>query len=105
VIEPTCTDAKSRRKILRRQNRLKSIDGAIWAALGSNFAEKTSEPFSVEAVIRSLGTRTRDTLEGALNYIRQCPRLEGSHQACGGELCVPNLNPHVTVMKPAKDCV
>ena len=49
------------------------FDAAIWAALGSNFTEKTSEPFSVEAAIRYLETRNGETLDAALNYIRRAP--------------------------------
>lgn len=49
------------------------FDAAIWAALGSNFAEKASAPFSAAAAIRYLEMRSRDTLDGALNYIRQAP--------------------------------
>ena len=49
------------------------FDAAIWTALGSNFAEKAREPFSVEAAIRYLGTRDGKTLDAALIYIRRAP--------------------------------
>ena len=49
------------------------FDAAIWTALGNNFAEKTGEPFLVEAAIRYLETRDEKTLDAALNYIRQAP--------------------------------
>lgn len=49
------------------------LDAAIWAALGSNFAEKASEPFSVEAAIRYLETQNGKMLDSALNYIRRAP--------------------------------
>jgi hypothetical protein len=49
------------------------LDAAIWAALGSNFAEKASEPFSVEAAIRYLETRNGKMLDDALTYIRRAP--------------------------------
>ena len=49
------------------------LDAAIWTALGSNFTEKTSEPFSVEAAIRYLETRNGEMLDAALTYIRRAP--------------------------------
>ena len=47
------------------------FDAAIWTALGSNFPEKTGEPFSVEVAIRYL--ERNDILDVALNYIRRAP--------------------------------
>jgi hypothetical protein len=49
------------------------FDAAIWTALGNNFADKTGEPFLVEAAIRYLETRDEKILDAALNYIRQAP--------------------------------
>ncbi len=49
------------------------FDAAIWTALGNNFAEKTGEPFLVEAAIRYLEKRDEKTLDAALNYIWQAP--------------------------------
>ncbi len=49
------------------------FDAAIWTALRNNFAEKTGEPFLVEAAIRYLETRDEKTLDAALNYIWQAP--------------------------------
>jgi len=49
------------------------FDAAIWTALGSNFEEKTREPFSVEAAIRYLEARNKQTLRRALGYIREAP--------------------------------
>ena len=49
------------------------LDAAIWTALGSNFAEKASEQFSVDAAIRYLEARTGEMLGAALNYIRLAP--------------------------------
>ena len=49
------------------------FDAAVWTALGSNFEEKTGEPFSVEAAIRYLEARDEKTLHAALKYIRQAP--------------------------------
>jgi len=46
---------------------------AIWTALGNNFEEKTSEPFSVKAAIRYLEARNERTLDAALRYIGQAP--------------------------------
>ena len=42
------------------------LDAAVWTALGSNFEEKTSEPFSVEAAIRYLEARNEQVLDDAL---------------------------------------
>jgi hypothetical protein len=49
------------------------FDAAIWTALGSNFMEKTSEPFSVKAAIHYLEACNERTLDAALKYIRQAP--------------------------------
>jgi hypothetical protein len=49
------------------------FDAAIWTALGSNFEEKTGEPFSVKAAIRYLEARNQKTLDAALKYIRKSP--------------------------------
>ena len=49
------------------------FDAAIWAAFESNFAERTSEPFTVQAAIRYLETLNGETLDTALNYIRRAP--------------------------------
>jgi hypothetical protein len=49
------------------------LDAAIWTALGNNFEEKTSEPFSVKAAIQYLEARNERTLGAALKYIRQAP--------------------------------
>lgn len=51
-----------------------ALDAAIWTALGGNFAEKTSEPFSVETAIRYLETRGDELRNSALAYIRQAPQ-------------------------------
>jgi hypothetical protein len=73
---------RSARAIERNPQAVKTItawvnangfDAAIWTALGNNFAEKTGEPFLVEAAIRYLETRDEKTLDAALNYIRQAP--------------------------------
>jgi hypothetical protein len=48
-------------------------DAVVWTALGSNFSDRTGEPFSVEAAIRYLGARDAATLEKALTYIRRAP--------------------------------
>jgi hypothetical protein len=50
------------------------LDAAIWTALGSNFAEKTRKPFSVDAAIRYLETRGDKMRDAGLAYIRQAPR-------------------------------
>jgi hypothetical protein len=60
-------------KIIEAWANAKGFDAAIWTALGSNFAEKAREPFSVEAAIRFLGTRDGKTLDAALTYIRRAP--------------------------------
>ena len=49
------------------------LDAVIWTALAGNFAEKTGEPFSVEAAIRYLETRNGKTFDDALAYIRRAP--------------------------------
>jgi hypothetical protein len=48
-------------------------DAVVWTALGSNFSDRTGEPFSVEAAIRYLGARDAATLDKALTYIRRAP--------------------------------
>jgi hypothetical protein len=50
------------------------LDAAIWTALGSNFAAKTNEPFSVETAIRYLETRDDRIRDAALAYIRRAPQ-------------------------------
>jgi hypothetical protein len=60
-------------KIITAWANAKGFDAAIWTALGSNFAEKARESFSVEAAIRYLGARNGKTLEAALTYIRRAP--------------------------------
>jgi hypothetical protein len=49
------------------------LNAIVWTALGSNFIEKVSEQFSVEAVIRYLETKKGKILDAALNYIRRAP--------------------------------
>jgi hypothetical protein len=48
-------------------------DAVIWTALGSNFNDRTGEPFSVDAAIRYLDARDAATLDRALTYIRRAP--------------------------------
>jgi hypothetical protein len=60
-------------KIITAWANAKGFDAAIWTALGSNFAEKARESFSVEAAIRYLGALDGKTLEAALTYIRRAP--------------------------------
>ena len=78
---------RSARAIERHPQAVKTItawvnangfDAAIWTALGNNFAEKTGEPFMVEAAIRYLETLDEKTLDAALNYIRQAPPEVGT---------------------------
>jgi hypothetical protein len=52
----------------------KGLDAAIWTALGSNFAEKMREPFSIEGAIRYLETSGDKMRYNALAYIRQAPQ-------------------------------
>lgn len=74
---------QSARAIERHPRAVKSIttwvkanglDAAIWTALGSNFAEKTREPFTVEAATRYLETERAKMLDAALDYIRRAPQ-------------------------------
>jgi len=60
-------------KIITAPANAKGFDAAIWTALGSNFAQKAGESFSVEAAIRYLGACNGKTLEAALTYIRRAP--------------------------------
>jgi hypothetical protein len=50
-------------------------DGAVWTALGTNFADpgKANEPFSVEAAIRYLGRRDKVCFARSLHYIWSAP--------------------------------
>jgi len=59
-------------KTIAEWTKANGFDATIWTALGKNFAEKTSETFSVEAAIRYL-QRDDKILAIALNYIRQAP--------------------------------
>src|SRR5262249_51137006 len=54
-------------KTIAEWTKANGFDATIWTALGSNFAEKTSEIFSVEAAIRYL-QRNKKLLDVALNY-------------------------------------
>ena len=60
-------------KIIEAWANAKGFDAAIWTALGSNFAGRAREPFSLEAAIRYLETRDGKTLDAALTYIRRAP--------------------------------
>lgn len=60
-------------KIITAWAQANGFDAVIWTALAGNFAEKTSEPFSVEAAIRYLETRNGKTFDDALAYIRRAP--------------------------------
>jgi hypothetical protein len=48
------------------------FDAAIWTALACNFAEKTGEPFSVQAAVR-YQNQNADSLSTSLTYIRKAP--------------------------------
>jgi hypothetical protein len=54
--------------------RASGYDGAIWTALGTNFAEKVHEAFSVEAVIRYLGAQDKICFARSLHYIWNVPK-------------------------------
>ncbi len=47
------------------------FDAAIWTALACSFAEKTGEPFSVQAAVRYLENQNVDRLSTSLTYIRK----------------------------------
>jgi hypothetical protein len=53
--------------------RANGLNAVVWTALGSNFAEKASEPFSVNAAIRYLEAKKGKLLDAALDYIRRAP--------------------------------
>jgi hypothetical protein len=61
-------------KIIAAWVNANGLDAAIWTALGSNFAEKTSEPFSVEAAIRYLESGSDEMRDAALDYIWRAPQ-------------------------------
>jgi hypothetical protein len=49
------------------------FDAAIWAALATNFTEKTKKRFSVKAAIRYLENLDKDAQDLALTYVRNAP--------------------------------
>jgi len=49
--------------------RVKNLDAVIWTALKSNFQEKTTQPFSVGAVVSHLKTLTPEGKVKAAEYI------------------------------------
>ena len=49
------------------------LDGVVWTDLPSNFAQKTGEPFSVDAALRYLATLQADAHRQAFEYIQNAP--------------------------------
>jgi hypothetical protein len=55
--------------------RVKNVDAVIWTALKNNFQEKTTQPFSVGAVVSHLKTLTPEGKVKAAEYIWRAPEF------------------------------